>query len=93
MLILVQLDISEADMALFEEYETQVLSLLESHGAKLLERLRSTDERQEVHVLQFPDDSAFDAFRVDPTRARLQELWLRCGASTSLTKVRRIGQP
>lgn len=93
MLVLVQLDISEADMKLFEEYETQALGLLRKHGAQLLERLRSADEKQEVHLLQFPDINALDAFRADPARARLQDLWLRCGASTSLTEVRRLGQP
>lgn len=55
MLFLVDLDISKADLALFEEYETKVLSLLESYGAKLLERLRSTDETREFHLLHFPD--------------------------------------
>jgi hypothetical protein len=32
MLILVQLDISEADMALFEAYENQALAILGNHG-------------------------------------------------------------
>lgn len=90
MLIFVQLDIAQADMALFEEYEDQVLGLLSNHGANIIERLRSTDDKHEVHLLYFPDRGAFDAFRADPARARLQELWLRCGASTNLTEVRRL---
>lgn len=92
MLILVQLDISEADIGLFEEYESQALPLLENHGAQLLERLRSMDGKLEVHLLHFPSERALDAFRADPARARLQELWPRCGASISLTEVRRLDQ-
>jgi len=93
MLILVQLDISEAEIALFEDYETQVLALLGKHGGELLERLRSTNEKCEVHLLYFPDADALDAFRADPARAALQELWLKCGASSSLTEVRRLSHP
>lgn len=93
MLILVQLDISEAEMALFDDYEAQLTSLLGRHGGKLLERLRSTNEKSEVHLLYFPDAEALDAFRAVLARAALQELWLKCGSSSSLTEVRRVSQP
>lgn len=91
MLILVQLDISGADMTLFEEYESQTLGLLAGHGAQLIERLRSTDGHREVQLLYFPDKNALDAFRADPGRAQLQDLWLRCGATANLTEVERLG--
>jgi uncharacterized protein (DUF1330 family) len=39
MLILVQIDISVADVALYDAYEAKVLALLENYGAKLEERL------------------------------------------------------
>ncbi|MDO6416814.1 hypothetical protein Q4F19_20695 [Sphingomonas sp. BIUV-7] len=92
MLLLVQLDISQAEMALFDEYEARVLALLGSHGAKLVERLRSTDQATEVHLVHFPDASAFEAYRADPVRVGLQQLWLECGASSTLTEVRRVGE-
>lgn len=93
MLILVQIDISETEIALFEDYETQALALLGKHGGELLERLRSTNEKSEVHLLYFPDTDALGAFRADPARAALQEPWLKCGASSSLTEVRRLSHP
>lgn len=92
MLILVQIDISQANMSLFEDYETQVLSLLGNHGGVLVERLRSMDGKSEVHLLDFPDNRSFDAFRADPARAALQDLWSSCGALTTVTDVRRLDQ-
>jgi uncharacterized protein (DUF1330 family) len=93
MLILVQIDISEADMALFEAYENQALAILGNHGGQLLERVRSTDGKGEIHLLHFPDSSAFDAFCADPARTALQELWFRCRASSTVTEVQRLRQP
>lgn len=90
MLVLVQLDLSNADITLFEDYETRVLALLENHGGKVLERLRAIDEMSEVHLIRFPHVEAFDAFRADPARAAHQDLWLKCGASSSLTEVRQL---
>ncbi len=90
LLILAQIDISEADLGLFEEYETQVLALLPQYGATLEERLRSTDGRREVHLLHFPDADALDAYRADPARAALQDLWRRCGATSAVTEVTRL---
>lgn len=90
MLILAQIDLSQADLALFDAYEGQVLPLLANHGARLAERLRAIDGRSEVHLLHFPDADALDAFRADPARDALQPLWLRCGASSTLTEVARL---
>jgi uncharacterized protein (DUF1330 family) len=90
MLVFVHLDISGADLALFETYETEVLALLARHGAAVEERLRSTDGRSEMHLLHFPDAEALAAFREDPARAALQDLWRRCGATSTLSQVTRI---
>lgn len=90
MLILVQIDLSDADIALFDAYETQVLALLGNHGARLIERLRAVDGCSETHLLEFPDADALGAFRADPARAALQDMWLRCGASSTLSEVVRL---
>jgi hypothetical protein len=90
MLILVQIDLAGADVAAFEHYENGVLALLPGHGARLIERLRSVDGHSETHLLQFPHPGALEAFRADPVRAELQELWLRSGASSTLTEVTRL---
>jgi uncharacterized protein (DUF1330 family) len=90
MLVFVHLDISAADLALFEAYETEVLVLLAQHGATVEERLRSVDGLTEMHLLHFPDAAALAAFREDPARAALQDLWRRCGATSTLSEVTRI---
>lgn len=93
MLILVHIDLSKTEMSTFESYEAQVLSLLGRYGGRIVERLRSLDATTEVHLLDFPDANALEAFRADPTRAALQELWLSTGASSNLTEVRRLDLP
>ncbi len=90
MLLMVQIDLSNADLALFEDYETQALALLGKYGARLEERLRSTDSASETHLLFFPDEDAFDAFRADPDRAAMQDGWAACGASSKIMRVERL---
>ena len=90
MLVLVQIDLSQADIDVFNAYEAGVLPLLARYGARLEERLRAEDGQSEVHLLYFPDDRALDAFRADPDRAALQDMWHRSGAVSALTLVRRL---
>ncbi|MGC6331488.1 hypothetical protein [Rhizorhabdus sp. FW153] len=90
MLMLAQIDLSNADLALFDEYESAVLALLEKYGARLEDRLRSTDGRTEVHLLYFPDAGSLAGFRSDPIRASAQSIWERSRASSSLTEVTRL---
>jgi len=90
MLILVQIDLSTAELGLFEQYERSVLALLGRYGGAIIDRVRSTDGSSEIHLLQFPHVSALDAFKADPARAELQELWARCGASATSKEVVRI---
>ncbi|MFT3977177.1 MAG: hypothetical protein QM688_08715 [Sphingomonas bacterium] len=91
MLILVQIDLSAADVSKFDAYEAQALALLAGYGARLLERVRSTDGWQEIHLIEFPDIAALNAFRMDPVRISLQGLWDQCGARSVLTEVTRAG--
>ena len=52
-------------------YEDQVLALLPDHGGKVLQRVRPTGgvaEPAEVHLLQFPDEGALDAYMIDERR-------------------------
>lgn len=90
MRVLVQIDLSEAHIALFDRYEEQVLALLPSHGATLEARVRSMDGRSELHLLHFPSAEAREEFRNDPTRLAVQELWKRCGARSTSEEVTRI---
>jgi hypothetical protein len=91
MLLLVEIDLTAADLELFEEYEACVLALLAGYGASVEARLRSVDQSSEIHLLQFPSEEMLDAFRCDPARVAARDLWARCGAKASTRKVERIG--
>lgn len=53
----------------FQRYETAVLPLLSDHQGTLERRLRSPDERTEVHLVTFPSRDHFETYRDDPRRA------------------------
>lgn len=90
MLIVVQIDLSDADVVLFNEYEEKAIALLPRHGGKLKERLRSVDGRSELHLLDFPNAPALDAFKSDPDRIALQDMWQRCRATSVLKEMIRV---
>jgi len=69
MLILVRIDLSAANLKLFERYEGGVLPLLALYRGTLIERVRSMDGKVETHFLQFADAAAREAFRAGPRRA------------------------
>jgi hypothetical protein len=80
LLRLVTIDLSQADLDVFERYEASVLALLPKHRGRLELRVRALDGQTETHLLYFPDEQAFDAFRSDPARLMLADEWKRCGA-------------
>ncbi len=53
-------------------YEDAVLALMPDHDARVIQRVRTQgeplDEPYEVHVLEFPNDEALDAYLADPRR-------------------------
>jgi uncharacterized protein (DUF1330 family) len=77
--------------ALLVEYEDQVLALLESHGARVLQRVRTTDGPPdapfEVHVLEFPSHTELDEYLENPARLALADLRDRAIATTQLLYV------
>jgi uncharacterized protein (DUF1330 family) len=75
---------------LLVEYEDQVLRLLPAHGARVLQRVRSREESDgpfEVHVLEFPSESALDQYMADPARLARSDLRDRAIARTELLRV------
>jgi len=84
---LVTIDLSDADVPIFEAYEATVLSLLDKHGGRLELRVRSLDGRTETHLLFFPSAQAFDKYRADPIRVAAQDDWQRCRAKSVVTEV------
>jgi hypothetical protein len=86
-LLFVEIDLTAANLELFDAYERQVLGLLGKYGARLENRFRLADHSREFHVLRFPDAEAREAYRSDPVRLAAQEIWLRCGASATSHEV------
>lgn len=71
-------------IASFAAYEARVLPLIATHGGALERRLRSADGGVELHIVSFPSDAAFAAFRADPVRAAAAHLLDASGATTEL---------
>ena len=84
---LVTIDLTRADLTLFESYEAKVLPLVEKYGGRLELRLRSVDGRSETHLLYFPDADSYEAYRADPARVAALSEWERSGASSTSIEV------
>jgi hypothetical protein len=87
---LVAIDLSGADVAAFDAYEAKVLPLVCEHGGRLEIRVRSLDGRTETHLLHFPDEQAFDRYRLDPRRIAAAPEWEKSGAKFEVTLVERM---
>ena len=87
MKLLVQIDLSGADLEAFEAYEAAVLPLLADHGGVLEQRLRGLDGLTETHVLTFPSPEARQAYLTDPRRLAQADLWTRSGACSTVLEV------
>jgi uncharacterized protein (DUF1330 family) len=71
----------------FERYESLVLPLLDDHGGRLEQRLRSPDRLTEVHIVSFPSRDAFSAYREDPRRGAHAHLLAESGAAVEVLEV------
>lgn len=71
---MLDIDLSEADIELFERYEELALRLLAEHGGVVLARVRDMAELREWHLLRVPNRAAWEAFRSDPRR--VEYAWL-----------------
>lgn len=76
--------VPESGLAEFADYERLVLPLLSDHSGRLERRLRSPDGCSEVHLIEFPSEQAFSAYRGDPRRLEHAPLLERSGASIEL---------
>ena len=87
MFILSEIDLSAADIELFEAFEMAVLPRLAIYGARLESRLRSVDQTRELHILYFPDSDHLSQYINDPVRQEEMQRWKACGARSSTTEV------
>ncbi len=90
MILHAKIDLTKADIAKFEAYETAVIPLLDRYGIVMRERLRAEDGSCEVHVIDVPDMAVMEQYRADPDRAKLQHLWDESGAAGEVTQMHRI---
>jgi hypothetical protein len=87
---LVTIDLGNANIGMFEEYEKKVVPLLGKYGARVELGVRSANETNETHLLYFPDVTSFEQFLNDPARASLQDEWQLTGAVSTVTDVNKI---
>lgn len=58
------------DRERFHAYETSAARIMAKHGGAI-EHAYALEDARELHVVRFPDDAAFDAYRADPELAKL----------------------
>ena len=84
MKILVHIQIPEDGRELFDAYEDHVLPLLSKHGGKLINRLISKSGDEEFHIVEFPSQQSFEAYKSDPDRVAAQPLWEQSDATSRI---------
>lgn len=86
--ILVTLEVK--DFNLLANFERIAVQIMHSHGGSLIrafESKRNEDESgQEIHLLEFPSESAFADYRSDPRLLEYAELRDRAISSTAVIK-------
>jgi hypothetical protein len=87
-LILVRIDLTNADIGTFEKYEDVALSRLRTHGGSIALRVRSADNGWETHLVSFPDEAASQRYKEDPVRVAAQHLWIASRAVSAIEFVR-----
>jgi hypothetical protein len=75
----------------FDAYEAAVLPLLAEHGGRLERRLRAAGGGLEAHVVTFPGQAEFDAYRADSRRAAATPLLEASAAVIELHEVGDVG--
>lgn len=75
--LLVQLWLKEDNVAGFEAFEQKAAAIMAKHSGKIerVIRLNSSDPAApfEVHVVSFPNELAFAAYRADPSALALAQ--------------------
>ena len=61
-----------------QDYESRVIPIMSAHGGRLLSAFRPKGSEHpeipdEIHLIEFPSEEAFQAYRSDPEVARLAE--------------------
>jgi len=85
--LVVQLTLNADQREDYERFEVEASRIMQRHGGRIERRVRVTSplsgtDRQaagpdEVHLVSFPDEERFEAYRRDPELAALAELRAR----------------
>ncbi|MDO9485069.1 MAG: DUF1330 domain-containing protein [Actinomycetota bacterium] len=82
----------EQESALID-YEDRVLDLIPVHGGRVLNRVRRIEQGDaafETHIIEFPDEEAFQAYMNDPARLAMATLRDAAIAETQVSRIQRI---
>jgi uncharacterized protein (DUF1330 family) len=90
LIVIASLKVKPGRRDLFDDFERQALTIAAQHGGDLLHAIRPTGNLpagelpDEVHILRFPDERAFEAYRADPALIALAPLRAEAILSTSV---------
>jgi uncharacterized protein (DUF1330 family) len=87
---MIEIDLSRADIEIFDRYEERSLRILEEHGGVVLARVRDVDELREWHLVRLPSHAAWEAFRADPGRSALAWMLERSKVAVQRHEVWRV---
>ncbi|EHR50479.1 hypothetical protein SacmaDRAFT_2225 [Saccharomonospora marina XMU15] len=80
----------EGGLGSFNAYERAVLPLLAEYGGRLERRLRTLDDRVEVHLITFPGSEDLAAYRADARRLEAAPSLESSGAEVEVLAVREV---
>lgn len=86
--ILVTIDVK--NFTLLADFESKAVQIMQSHGGSMIRAFESQSNEdgsgQEVHLLEFPSETAFVDYRSDPRLLKYAELRDRAITSTVVIK-------
>jgi len=90
-LLFVTIDLADADIAVYEDYESSVLPLLGDHRGALIARWRvELPTPIEYHLIEFADQAGFDGYMTDERRLAVRAIWEKSGARSQVVDARPI---
>jgi uncharacterized protein (DUF1330 family) len=91
MLLHVTLHVRRDALDTFREFEHEAARILRKHGGELervlVMRTVESEPYREVHVMSFPSEDAYEAYRVSPELAAFLPMRERSVVKTELCKV------
>ena len=73
--VVVMLFVGDGGLEALRDFETKAMEVLRSYSAELLSAFRpiptESDGPDEIHLLKFPSQEAFESFKQDPRHAEL----------------------